>query len=248
MPHVIEDFFTAQETNDALAVINQAQPFWQKCHQTGMYILGNSLFRKINFRDGQVFYGSYFEDNIFHFEQADLLKEKLSSMFDNVVYTNEFSKPGFQIIKRDEDKQPSVWHYDNMITMFPYNVEFDDYDFDFSNYFDEYYIFTLMLSDGEFSFDYFPETDSSFGKDILDASTNTPICKDHVNLVGDNCSNPNCELKKYETIKYTKGSLLVQNERVLHRVGSRDINGSHSLRATLQTYGVVKDGTLYLFW
>ena len=248
MPHVIEDFFTEQECNSTLDMLNMAQPHWQKCHQTGMYILGNSLFRKINFRDGQIFYGTYFEDNIFHFEQADLLKQRLSKIFDKVVFTNEFSKPGFQIIKRNEEKQPSVWHYDNMITMFPYNVEFEDYDFDFSNYFDDYYIFTLMLSDGVASFDYYPETESTFGKDILDASKNAPICQDHVNLVGDNCVNDDCQLKKYETINYSKGSLLVQKERMLHRVGNRDIDGSDGIRATLQTYGVVKDKTLYLFW
>lgn len=248
MPYVIEDFFTESECNNALAMLRQSEPFWQKCYQTGMYILGNSLFRKVNFREGQVYYGSYFEDNIYFFEQAEILKNNLSKLFNKVKFTEHFSRPGFQIIKRNKEKQPSVWHYDNMITMFPYNVEFDDYNFDFSSYFDEYYIFTLMLSDGLGSFDYYPETESSFGKDIVDAAQTTPICKEHVNLVGDKCNNDSCKLKSYKTINYSKGSLLVQKERVLHRVGNRDIDGTDGIRATLQTYGVVKNNTLYLFW
>ena len=248
MTYIIENFFTNEECNTALTTISSSEQDWKKCHQTSMYVLGNSLFRKLKFDNGNPTYSTYFNDNTYFFKSADLLKEKLKTQFKEVTYTKNFSRPGFQLIKRNEDSRPSVWHYDNMITCFPYELEFKDYNNDFSNYFDEYYIFTLMLSDEVGSFDYYPETESTFGKDIYEASTITPICKQHVNLVGDNCSSLDCTLKDYKTLYYNKGSLLVQNNRVLHRVGNRDINGNNTIRATLQTYGVVKDETLFLFW
>ena len=248
MAYIIENFFTTDECNASLENINELSELWQKCDKTGMYILGNSLFRKLSFKDGEMTYGTYFNDNRYFFECASILKEKLAANFKKVQFTNIFSRPGFQLIKRDEDPQPSVWHYDNMITCFPYNLEFNNYDGDFSNYFDQYFIFTLMLSSETGSFDYYPETESSFGKDILEASTTTPVCKQHVNLVGDQCPNVDCDLKDYKTLYYAKGDLLVQNNRVLHRVGNRDIDGTNTMRATLQTYGVVKDETLFLFW
>lgn len=248
MTYIIEEFFTPEQCNSALDTINNLEKDWKKCHHTSMYILGNSLFRKFNINNENITYGTYFDDNTYFFESAELLKEKLKAQFKEVKYTKKFSRPGFQLIKRNEEQRPSVWHYDNMITCFPYELEFKDYSNDFSNYFDEYYIFTLMLSDEVGSFDYYPETESTFGKDIYEASTITPICKQHVNLVGDNCSSLDCTLKDYKTLYYNKGSLLVQNNRVLHRVGNRDINGNNTIRATLQTYGVVKDETLFLFW
>lgn len=247
MPYIIEDFFNKNECDAAISTVTDAKPLWQKCHQTSMYILGNSFFRKIRLKDNTIVHGTYFEDNIYFFESAELLRTKLSTIFKKVEFTNNFSRPGFQIVQKDEEQQPSVWHYDNMITCFPYSKEFEDYNNNFSNYFDEYYIFTLMLSDSG-SFDFYPETDSTFGKDIFESATIKPVCADHVNLVGDTCTNPSCGLKNYETIFYNKGSLLVQNDRVLHRIGNRDIDGSSSQRITLQTYGVVKNETLYLFW
>lgn len=248
MTYIIENFFTNEECDNALAAVNDSEMVWRKCHHTGMYILGNSLFRKININNGIITYGTYFSDNKYFFESADLLKEKLQTRFKKVNYTKNFSRPGFQIIKRNDGNHPSVWHYDNMITCFPYELEFTDYNGDFSKYFDEYYIFTLMLSDKTGSFDYFPETESKFGKDFFESTTSAPVCRQHVNLVGDNCSNNNCNLKSYKTLYYNKGSLLVQNNRVLHRVGSRDINGTDTMRVTLQTYGVIKNEILYLFW
>lgn len=247
MPYVIEDFFNESECNDAIATAISAKSLWQKCHQTGMYVFGNSFFRKIRLKENVILHGTYFDDNIYFFESAELLRNKLGKIFKEVKFTKNFSRPGYQIVQKNEEKQPSVWHYDNMITCFPYEKEFTDYNNNFSTYFDAYYIFTLMLS-GSGSFDFYPETDSSFGNNIFEAANNKPLCQEHVNLVGDNCSNPNCTLKHYETIFYNKGSLLVQDDRVLHRIGNRDIDGSSSQRITLQTYGVVKNDILYLFW
>ena len=59
-------------------------------------------------------------------------------------------------------------------------------------------IFTTLLSDGNYSFDYYPETLSLFGKDYKEAKSISPICEQHRNLVGDNCANPECKLKEFK--------------------------------------------------
>lgn len=245
MPKIIHNFFTQDECRSAIEEVYQHEDKWYQCKQTDMYILGNSLFRNATISDTGINYGNYFNNNTYNLNASKLFKDKLSTLFPTVEFTKNFGKPGFQIIKRNETSTPSVWHYDNVLVLFPYEKEFKNYTMDFSKYFDEYYIFTLMVSNGEASFDYFPQTESSFGKDIYDACCNTPICKKHVNLIGDSCD---CSLTEFNTIEYQQGTLLIQNERVLHRVGNRDINGSIDPRITLQTYGVVKDNILYLLW
>jgi hypothetical protein len=42
--------------------------------------------------------------------------------------------------------------------------------------------------------------------------------------------------------------MLLQEERFLHRVGIKDLNGSSDLRISLQGYGLVKNDILYLIW
>jgi hypothetical protein len=42
--------------------------------------------------------------------------------------------------------------------------------------------------------------------------------------------------------------MLLQDERVLHRIGLKDLNGSSNLRIALQGYGLVKNKTVYLVW
>jgi hypothetical protein len=177
-----------------------------------------------------------------------LLKDKLSVIFDEVKFIQGFSKPGFQIIKLNENKNSSVWHYDDMLTCFPYEQYFKDYTGNFNEYFDQKLIFTTLLSDGEYSFDYYPETLSSFGKDYKEARTISPVCEQHRNLIGDECSNPACNLNQFNSVFYKKGTMLLQDERVLHRVGLKDLNGSSNLRIALQGYGLVKNKTVYLVW
>jgi hypothetical protein len=246
MPYRILNFFNPEECNAANDEVSLFENLHYKCPHTDMHILGNSLFRKVSFDNKNIDYGDYFNSNIYNFNAANLLKDKLTTIFPRVEFTKHFSKPGFQIIKQGSTAKPSVWHYDNMLMFFPYATEFPDYNDNFSEYFDQYFIFTLMLSETG-SFDYYPETKSSFGKDLNDALQNIPICKSHVNLVGDNCADTNCLLKEYQTIFYERGSLMVQEERTLHRIGNRDIDNNLS-RTTLQAYGVLKNEVLYLFW
>ena len=105
-----------------------------------------------------------------------------------------------------------------------------------------------MLSDGHYSFDYYPETLSEFGRNYIESKTISPVCEQHRNLIGDNCSNPTCKLSEFKSAFYKKGTMLLQEERVLHRVGLTDLNGSNNLRIALQGYGLVKNKTVYLVW
>ena len=248
MIKIFDNFFTEEECDSAVDFVKQHESAWYICPWTSMYILGNSLFRKITFTNTGIDYGNYFDVGAVDSLATQLLKDKLSSMFDEVKFIQDFSKPGFQIIKLNENKNPSVWHYDDMLTCFPVKRYFNDYTGDFNEYFDQKLIFTTLLSDGEYSFDYYPETLSPFGKDYKEAQTISPVCKQHRNLIGDDCTNPECNLNEFKSVFYKKGTMLLQDERVLHRIGLKDLNGSSNLRISLQGYGLVKNKTVYLVW
>lgn len=248
MIKIFDNFFTEEECNSAVDFVTRHESSWYTCPWTSMYILGNSLFRKITFTETGLDYGNYFDVGAVDSPATQLLKDKLSSMFDEVKFIQGFSKPGFQIIKLNENKNPSVWHYDDMLTCFPYEQYFKDYTGNFNEYFDQKLIFTTLLSDGKYSFDYYPETLSPFGKDYKEARTISPVCEQHRNLVGDNCLNLSCMLSEFKTAYYKKGTMLLQDERVLHRIGLKDLNGSNNLRIALQGYGLVKNKTVYLVW
>lgn len=248
MIKIFDNFFTEEECDSAVDFVKQHESAWYICPWTSMYILGNSLFRKITFTNTGIDYGNYFDVGAVDSPATQLLKDKLSSMFDEVKFIQDFSKPGFQIIKLNENKNPSVWHYDDMLTCFPVKRYFNDYTGDFNEYFDQKLIFTTLLSDGEYSFDYYPETLSPFGKDYKEAQTISPVCKQHRNLIGDDCTNPECNLNEFKSVFYKKGTMLLQDERVLHRIGLKDLNGSSNLRISLQGYGLVKNKTVYLVW
>ncbi len=245
---IFDNFFTEEECNSAIEYVKQKESSWYVCPWTNMYILGNSLFRKITFTDSGIDYGDYFNIGSIDSPAAQILKNKLSKMFDRVEFIDEFSKPGFQIIRLNENKNPSVWHYDDMLNCFPFEKYFKDYTGNFNEYFDQKLIFTTLLSDGNYSFDYYSETVSPFGKDYKEARTISPVCEQHRNLVGDNCSNPDCKLTEFKTAYYKKGTMLLQDERFLHRVGLVDLNGTTDLRITLQGYGLVRNNILYLVW
>ena len=248
MIKIVDEFFTATECDEIAKTVIDNQNQWYVCPWTNMYILGNSLFRKINFGPNGLAYGNYFESPYFDTSAVDLLKTKLGRFFNRIEFIPGFSRPGFQVIKLNEHKTPSVWHYDDMLTCFPFERYFTDFTGNFNEYFDQKLIFTTVLNDGNYSFDYYPETLSEFGANYADSRIISPICSQHRNLVGDVCSNPNCTLHDFKTVFYTKGTMLIQEERVLHRVGLQDLNGSEQLRITLQGYGLVKNDILYLVW
>jgi hypothetical protein len=176
MIKIFDNFFTESECNSAVEFVKQQESSWYACPWTSMYILGNSLFRKITFTETGLDYGNYFDKGAVDSPAAQLLKDKLGSMFSEVRFIQGFSKPGFQIIKLNENKNPSVWHYDDMLTCFPFEQYFKDYTGNFDKYFDQKLIFTTLLSDGQYSFDYFPETVSAFGKDYKESRATSPVC------------------------------------------------------------------------
>jgi len=248
MIKMVDNFFSIDECNQITTVVKDNENLWELCPWTNMYILGNSLFRKITLDGISIDYGNYFDTAYFDTDAIYLLKSKLSRFFEKVEFIPTFSKPGFQIIKLNQNKNPGVWHYDNMITCYPFKRVFKDYTENFNEYFDRKLIFTTVISDGEYSFDYYPETVSRFEKDFYESSKIAPLCNEHRNLVGDICSNVTCPLKEFTSLYYKKGTLLIQEDRVLHRVGMKDLNGSDNLRITLQGYGLVRKGILYLVW
>lgn len=177
----------------------------------------------------------------------NLLLERMSSLLNYPTqYSKHWSLPGFNIIDI-ADGSPTIWHYDSEKTIFPYEDEFPDYNGQLNTYFESVITFTVMLVDGDTTFDYFPETESSWcdRNHATDEFVNIP-CQGHQHLIGDNCPNPECTLKEYKTEHYKKGTLLLQDRRILHRKG-RSIYKDHS-RISMQGHGVVKDGVLWLHW
>lgn len=248
MYKIIDNFFTESECDDYASIVRSNQSQWQKCRWTDMHILGNSLFRKTTVNENSMDHGDYFQTGYFDTDAIYLLKNKLSQYYNKIEFIPNFSRPGFQIIKLNENKTPSIWHYDDMLTCFPFEKYFKDYIGNFNEYFEKKLIFTILISDGNYSFDYYPETASQFGKNYNESRTISPVCKQHRNLVGDNCSNSECKLKEFKTLFYKKGTLLIQERRFLHRVGFKDLDNSSNLRISLQGYGLMRNGILYLVW
>ena len=237
MIKLVADLFTQDECNSAVNEITQARYSWTACTDTDMHILGNSFLRN------QI--KNYADNDLMDFQTVELFRKKLSALFQKPVkFCNKLAKPGFQIIKRNGSKDPCVWHYDTILLKYPYNTEFLDYDA-FDTYFENYYVLGLMLTEGQSSFDYFQETESEF---VNTATTETPLCNNHHDLVGDDCGNADCQLREFQTVNYPQGTLLIQNKKILHRIGYADIDGTDSQRMTLQAYAVVKDDVIYLFW
>lgn len=247
MIQLIKNFFTVEECNSSIDEVYRYKNLWYRCEETHMYVLGDSLLRKIRLENNKLNYDLYLNKTFADFKSTLLLKEKLSKIYGKIKFCNFLSKPGFQIIKKNESKNPSVWHYDDILISYPFELEFTKYQRNFYDFFEKYYVFTLVVSNTKASFDYFLETDSKYNK-IMEKQE-SPLCADHVNLIGDDCSNINCPLTKYETINYEQGSLLIQeNKRILHRVGNRDIDGSQDDRISITCYGLVKDNVMFIFW
>lgn len=238
MIKLVADLFTQEECHSAINEITQSQNLWISCLDSDMYVLGNSFLRNQN--------KTYLDNNIYNSKTVELFREKISALFQKEVrFCHSLAKPGFQVVNRKGSKNPCVWHYDTVLLKYPYNIEFPDYDA-FDTYFENYYVLGLMLTDGQSSFDYFQDTETEFVNDT--ATSETPLCNNHHDLVGDDCGNPDCRLTEFQTLQYQQGALLIQTKKILHRIGYADIDGSDHQRMTLQAYAVVKDDIMYLFW
>lgn len=245
MIQVYKNFFTEEDAQKIYNEVMLSQDKWKRYEDSNLDIYGNFFFRVLQetIKSGQTFsdaVNNYKLNGTFIHQSHALLKEKFETLYTKVEYIDQFSRPGFNI-GRTDSTSPRVWHYDDEKFYYPYKDVFLDYT-KFNDYFDEIFTMTLMLSKGDFTFDYFEETENTYN-----SPDSSPFCPQHVGLIGDNCSNPNCSLENYKTVNYQTGDLVLVKDRILHRGGKSDYNADQ-LRITFQGQGVVKDGTCYLYW
>lgn len=239
-----DNFLSREECNLLLEEVRQKQNLWSIDPLTEYRILGNCFFHTWVKKGTHNIDG--YTNNQIDLKLHKIFKEKMLTLFDDVQYTKHFGKPGYSIILPGSTKS-ALWHYDNELPLLPYTKEFKDYNNDFHEYFDKTYTFIIMLSDGNYSFDYYPETFSLYKNTVQEEISNS-ICIEHVKLVGDQCPNPNCTLKEYQRIYYSQGTLLMQQSRFLHRASPVTFNSLQDMRTIARAYGVVKNDILYIFW
>lgn len=246
MIKVYENFFSEDESQKIYNEVIKDEGLWKRYNHSAVETYGTHFFRiiqdsmlKLQRFDKDDIFDSYKSNGTFKHPAHILLKEKFQTIYDKVEYLDEFSRPGFNI-GRIGETEARIWHYDDEKFYYPYKNIFFDYT-KFNDYFDEVFTLTIMLSKGNFSYDYFDETYTKYD------SPNVSICQEHIGLKGDICTNPNCILKEYKTINYQVGDLIIASGRELHRGGKSDYN-NNQLRITFQGHGVVKDGICYLYW
>jgi hypothetical protein len=230
---VIRNFLTQTECDNIVAEVKSRKDSWK--FYDNIEVLGNSFYRiwlnnGRNAKDAWETYSAAQNVDI----MDELFRSRISAHvnYDDVRFTQHFSRPGFQIITKET---PRNWHYDDDKLHYPYAVEFPDYKtFD---YFDDAYTFTLMLTEGNFTYEYYPQTQSRY------RSKATYYCQKHHELYGDDCD---CDLKNPIKIVYQKGDLILAKNRQLHRVGPSTYKTDE--RITLQGSGVVKNKVLYIYW
>lgn len=240
-----DNFFTIDECNLLINEVIKYRNLWKFNPLTQYRTLGNCFFSAmIRLESTEV--QKYNTETPVNLKVYELLKNKLTKLFPKVEFTNNFGKPGYTIILPNQPKA-ALWHYDNELPLFSYEKEFNDYNKNFHSYFNKAYTFVIMISNGDYSFDYYPQTVSKY-KNTSEEEMSNFFCKDHVKLVGDICSNPNCNLKEYQTINYKQGTLLIQEERFLHRASPAKFNSNDDMRIIIRGYGVIKNNILYIFW
>jgi len=232
MIKVLRNFFTDTECDDIVAEVKSRQNSWK--FYKDIYVLGNSFFRHLlaNEMDVNKAWNDYNtildNDSIAH----ELLRKRLSNIYGDVRFLSGFAKPGFQIITQET---PRIWHYDDEKIRYPYDKLFFEYrNFD---YFDDAYTLTVMLTNGNFTYEYYPQTYSRYKNNA------TYYCRKHHGLLGDECE---CDLADPIKLVYKKGDLVFTKNRYLHRVGSSIY--SNDERITLQGHGVSRKKVLYLYW
>jgi hypothetical protein len=239
-----DKFLSREDCNLLLEEVRQKQDLWSVSPLTEYRVLGNCFFHTW-VKEGFDSLDNYANNQI-DLKLHNIFKEKMSTLFDNVQYTRHFGKPGYSIIVPGNTKS-ALWHYDNELPLFPYVKEFDDYNNDFHSYFDKSYTFIIMISKGNYSFDYYPQTVSKY-VNTSEGEMLNHYCKDHVKLIGDVCPNVNCDLKQYDKVNYEQGMLLIQEERFLHRASPAMFSNKNEIRVIVRGYGVLKNKRLYIFW
>jgi hypothetical protein len=235
MIKVYKNFLSEVECHKLMAFVNENVDAWKDYPDSNIKVYGNSYFRHLlatNFNEiaaGKLYAETAVIDSE---EYRELLLSKFSALYKEVSFIDGFSIPGFQIV---EQETPRVWHYDDEKLRYPYKTAFPDYDN--SKYFDRWITFTIMLSDGDFQYDYYSETESVYSE------YPEYYCRKHHGLIGDSCT---CDLKEYATIKYSVGDMILADGRYLHRVGQSSYTGDK--RITIQGHIVTKGSVAYMYW
>jgi len=234
MVEIKESFITEADCDLIVAEVKERESAWK--FYKDIHVLGNSFYRHListNFdRDAAwKLYTETFDTDSFG---QTLFATRLQEFYGvyNLRYMRGFSRPGYQIVTQET---PRIWHYDDEKLRYPYEHAFPDYmRFD---YFDDAFTFTLMLTDGDFTYEYYPQTYSKYKEEP------EFYCKKHHGLLGDDCD---CDLKDPITLSYKKGDLIIAKDRYLHRVGASAF--AKDQRITLQGHGVRKNNILYIYW
>lgn len=232
MIKIIRNFLSSTECNNIVTEVQSRRDSWK--FYGDIHVLGNSFFRHWlqAGRNAKIAWESYSSNEAENIVD-EFFRKRLSTYVNyDVRFLENFSRPGFQIITQET---PRIWHYDDEKIHYPYTYAFSDYkSFD---YFDDAYTFTLMLTDGNFTYEYYPQTQSRY------RSKPTYYCQKHHGLLGDECE---CDLQDPIKIVYQKGDLIIAKNRFLHRVGSSLYRTDE--RITLQGHGVTKNKVLYIYW
>ena len=156
------------------------------------------------------------------------LLERLNELFPEFSwqYVNNLAPAGYRII---QTAQARPWHHDFEKATAPYNAEFG-YFTNWLDYFDEHLTLTLMISRGNFTFDYYPQTHGSYKDPIL-------YEWDKLNGIAD---------MQYTTLRYNVGDCAIQRGRFLHRTGASIFEDP--VRITLQANAAIKGSVAYVFW
>ena len=240
----VRSFYSVNEAKTLKESIESIRSDWRfypdrKLGATNaIYVYGRSLFRHLveNKFDSWKSRDSYLKDTFTpEIEYLDVLRSKMSATLGGgVEYFSRLAHPGFQIVT---EGTPRIWHYDDEKSRYPYDVEFPEYR-GFDGFFDDLYTFTIMLSSGKFTYNYYPQTLSKY------KSQPEYYCSKHHGLLGDECD---CDLKTYETIEYEQGDMIIAKDRYLHRVGSSEYTSDRE-RITMQGQIAKKNNTYYLYW
>lgn len=245
-----DNFFTSNECDLIIAGIEQYADKYTTSYNR-IQTLGQSYFGSLaNTNYNPMLAVTYYKEHqrLYDGPWYEILARHMSELFPDceIKYSNKWSRPGFNKVDK-ENPEPTLWHYDSEKTVFPYEEEFPEFDGDLEGYFDGVYTFTIMLVDGDFTFDYFPQSFSKWStrRNAVNEMTNIP-CSGHFHLEGDDCKNPECTLTEYETQHYKKGTLLMQDRRVLHRKGWSKYKDQS--RISMQGHAVRKDNVVFLHW
>jgi hypothetical protein len=180
-----------------------------------------------------------------------VLTSKLSELLGKpCVFWDNGTYLGFQILQSNYEYPAYCtgrgWHYDDVGNF--YRTMFIEEDIKGER--GTHYSITLLISSPTWaSFQYY----DSYEKYPHHPSDrfSTP-CKDHLGSYKPVCSNPVCPFEKgdfgdIKTVTLEKGSIIVQQERYMHRIGPSYLANNDDYRITIQLSGSEIDGIIYLF-